>query len=487
MSLNIVGWLDDFEWYLVYKNLFDSSQKQKLSALNRIKIWRARVTSNIPVAIEATARLIECQLVIESLASEDAQQQMLGGAVSHFVGLITEKGLKGMGFGFRKPIRVIGEEMGIPQWVVNLRHETVHGLLPSRNMLKKALEFSIEWIKMYYWDEQAVHLSHFVEDAQEISNDNDTNIISVLKEYALVSWKESYPEFFEIDKVSKSTRMDVFKKLKSLTDVDKELAKSLPDILLSYGIIRYESNCHVVKVNKTNNCLPNFIPQFQRCWRLLLYYINGHEELPRFMHNIIEEIEYYTAQKTEKCKAKWYTAWLDLIFTTMNKELCAFSVQDWSKLFKQVCCYQDLLYKDLILRHMLLCLKQSCSRSQFTAMVELTNIDIETEDDHMFVPESNPVSRATSFSDLNSIGPWKLCDTSFKACPLGLIPGQDTRSLNDCLSVDKLTLNLNTNMLENDIDDILNDNNNFDNAAQKNSFDKTEKEWADLAQSVELF
>nr|XP_002123272.1 uncharacterized protein LOC100183975 [Ciona intestinalis] len=151
MSERVVAWCCEEEWLNVYHNLFYGDVQSQTDALDVINIWRLRFSSKVPVAIEATLRLFESSLEYQ-LVSGGAQRQMMSAAVTQFVGLLTEKGLKG---NVRKPIHHVGVDLGIPEWLINLRHEMAHGPLPALPMLHKAVTFAIDWLKENHWDVQA--------------------------------------------------------------------------------------------------------------------------------------------------------------------------------------------------------------------------------------------------------------------------------------------------------------------------------------------
>lgn len=93
-----VAWLCDEEWYQIYNQLFYGTVDEQWAALDVVNVWRLRFAGgSIPVAIEATGRLLEALLVSADL-NDGACRQILSAAITQFIGLITERGLKGMWF-----------------------------------------------------------------------------------------------------------------------------------------------------------------------------------------------------------------------------------------------------------------------------------------------------------------------------------------------------------------------------------------------------
>ena len=158
MDYRTVGWICDGEWAQVYKQLFGENIQDQHHALEIIEVWRVRFASKIPVAIEATYRLVETLVGSQGL-SIGVKQQSYAAAILQFVGLLTEHLLKRNVM----TIRSLGEAIGLPEWIINLRNTIAHGPLPSYFMLEKAVLFSLNWLKEKHWNVQAQHNSMCVQ------------------------------------------------------------------------------------------------------------------------------------------------------------------------------------------------------------------------------------------------------------------------------------------------------------------------------------
>ena len=150
----MVSWTSDGEWTQVYKQIFLGTIEDKQHALEVMKVWRVRFAAKIPVAVEVTYRLLETLLGSKNL-SKGLEQQSYAAAVLQFVGLLTEHLLKRN----TMTIRTLGETIGLPEWVIDLRNTMAHGPLPSCFMLKKAVHFGLSWLKENHWDVQVQHNS----------------------------------------------------------------------------------------------------------------------------------------------------------------------------------------------------------------------------------------------------------------------------------------------------------------------------------------
>ena len=40
-------------------------------------------------------------------------------------------------------------QLGVPEWIVKLRHDATHGILPSMDLLKTAADWCMEWLKVF--------------------------------------------------------------------------------------------------------------------------------------------------------------------------------------------------------------------------------------------------------------------------------------------------------------------------------------------------
>ena len=50
----------------------------------------------------------------------------------------------------------------IPDWVVQLRHETTHGHMSSLETLKLGLDFALQWVIKNYWEPELASARKFL-------------------------------------------------------------------------------------------------------------------------------------------------------------------------------------------------------------------------------------------------------------------------------------------------------------------------------------
>lgn len=86
----------------------------------------------------------------------------------------------------------IAEEIGLPDWLVDLRHEATHANLPSQDTLRAGVEVSLSWLRKEYWEAQVnvhqvaeVTLSALLEKYYDIwCKENKTNPKNIEKKVA---------------------------------------------------------------------------------------------------------------------------------------------------------------------------------------------------------------------------------------------------------------------------------------------------------------
>ena len=121
--MSIVGWCSIDEWFTVHSNLLEKRKE----ALDKMIIWRRRMGKDTPVGILATIATLTAIYEIENNHNKPEQNQFAliycaSGALMQGLGLMIER--------FRtenQPMHMVGRDLGLPDWVINLRHSLAHG------------------------------------------------------------------------------------------------------------------------------------------------------------------------------------------------------------------------------------------------------------------------------------------------------------------------------------------------------------------------
>ncbi|XP_053435299.1 ribosomal biogenesis protein LAS1L isoform X10 [Nycticebus coucang] len=140
----VVAWLSRAEWDQVTVYLFCDDHKLQRYALNRITVWRSR-----------------------------------------FVNLISERKTK-----FSKlPLKFLAQEVNIPDWIVELRHELTHKKMPHINDCRRGCYFVLDWLQKAYWCRQLENslretweLEEDREETDEEDQQEDKNVVNAITE-----------------------------------------------------------------------------------------------------------------------------------------------------------------------------------------------------------------------------------------------------------------------------------------------------------------
>ncbi|KAM9181430.1 ribosomal biogenesis protein LAS1L isoform 10-T10 [Dugong dugon] len=135
----VVAWLNRAEWDQVMVYLFCEDHTLQRYALNRITVWRSR-----------------------------------------FVNLISERKTKFV----KLPLKFLAQEVNIPDWIVELRHELTHKKMPHINDCRRGCYFVLDWLQKTYWCRQLENslresweLEEDREETDEEDQEEDKNIV----------------------------------------------------------------------------------------------------------------------------------------------------------------------------------------------------------------------------------------------------------------------------------------------------------------------
>jgi hypothetical protein len=173
-----VPWKDWLEWQEVHQLVTSNNREEMMNGLRRIRGWQSR--SRVPISVEATGFILGNILntgVGEALSGNDALVDAQ--TITRFVNLLTDLIQKGF---YAASVEALANSIGIPSWVVQLRHTACHGsVLPRASLLRKALhQLFAEFIIPRYWDVQLHEL---------VSNYTTTNPLNCTEPWSLSTLK----------------------------------------------------------------------------------------------------------------------------------------------------------------------------------------------------------------------------------------------------------------------------------------------------------
>ncbi|BGP20324.1 hypothetical protein JCM10213_002047 [Rhodosporidiobolus nylandii] len=152
------AWTGPADLQLVYANLFnlDGDVVLQRDALSRIKVWIAR--GNCPHAVESTANLLELLLADSQAAlpstsaarapSPAELRLSYSMAMIRFVNSLVDPLQTTY---YARSIASLAQQIGLPLWFVELRHQATHEELPALGVLRDAARQALDWLFQYYW------------------------------------------------------------------------------------------------------------------------------------------------------------------------------------------------------------------------------------------------------------------------------------------------------------------------------------------------
>jgi len=141
VGLTITPWATHDEWEVVR----DLVMARDIEAVKYIQVWGARV-GRLPAGVETTHSLLV------ALTSVPHTPLSLATAVNRFLNHISHLAMNMWGL---TKLHEAGSVLAVPEWLVELRHETTHGQMPGVTVLRAAVQFGLAWLDTHYWGEQS--------------------------------------------------------------------------------------------------------------------------------------------------------------------------------------------------------------------------------------------------------------------------------------------------------------------------------------------
>jgi len=140
VGLCVSPWSCQAEW----QHVRDLVIQRDVKAIKYIEVWRARVT-RLPTGVETTHSLLE------AATSTPHTTLSLATAVNRFLNHVSHLAMNLWGL---TKLHEAGARLAVPEWLVELRHETTHGQMPGLIMLRAGVQFGLAWLDVHYWGEQ---------------------------------------------------------------------------------------------------------------------------------------------------------------------------------------------------------------------------------------------------------------------------------------------------------------------------------------------
>jgi ribosomal biogenesis protein LAS1 len=137
--------------------------------------WKSRSGGKLPLAIECTVDLVAAHLA-DSVSFTPEVQLVVSMALVRFVNGMVDLNQKGL---YARSVQVIAEEIGLPDWLVDLRHEATHANLPSQHTLRAGVNVALSWLREEYWEAQ-----------MKMHKDSEGKLFEMLENYQALSTKK---------------------------------------------------------------------------------------------------------------------------------------------------------------------------------------------------------------------------------------------------------------------------------------------------------
>ena len=113
------------------------------TALSHLMVWSSRV-ARLPAGVETTVSLLQAHFATPHT------QLNIATAVNRFLNHISHLG---MALWDVSRLHEAASRLSVPEWVVEVRHETTHGAMPTITLLRSAMHFALAWLDTHYWKE----------------------------------------------------------------------------------------------------------------------------------------------------------------------------------------------------------------------------------------------------------------------------------------------------------------------------------------------
>jgi hypothetical protein len=143
------------EWIHVKNGLYSSDHTAVCHALTIVALWRLR--GRLPLSIDSTANLVELRMRDSSnglncgLCSENEMKLHYSSVIVRAVNGLVDPSQQGM---YATSVLTLAEKMGLPGWIVELRHDATHNQVPSLSVLRNAGHTLFNWLYDFYWAPQ---------------------------------------------------------------------------------------------------------------------------------------------------------------------------------------------------------------------------------------------------------------------------------------------------------------------------------------------
>lgn len=189
------------EWNRV-RTLFQSENLEELEeCLAILSMWHSRMGNSIPVAISMSDLLVRLAIAELRITSDSNQwMKMEELKMQHCIAIIRFINYVNEICQCPRPTSIVKavQQLGIPSWLVEIRHNASHSHVPPIGTLRTAFQFCRQWLWDHFWTRQpyeALRSAGAVNKNSEMvaaeASIRDQKIFNAIVSYALLRNKNS--------------------------------------------------------------------------------------------------------------------------------------------------------------------------------------------------------------------------------------------------------------------------------------------------------
>lgn len=429
-------WFDRQEVSEVLEGLYsDDLNRQKL-AVSRVEVWEARALSRLPLAAETTSALVKANIDYQSaekpVGNNIILREKYSMAIIRFVNLFTERNQQKA---HALPVHVVASRLGVPAWIVDIRHSASHDSLPSLAELRAAAHWCLQWLKSEFWEVQCMETSTaFESKMKNVQTFRDQLVTYMQRKFSSLKTEEPTPSKILLSKIEISVN-DLGEEVCHVVFEDGYFLFT-EDQLLSIGLSQHDIT------NTTEAVLPMKIIEF---WKPILHLLNKCKLLPSLLIYLVASLgQYYNLRSA--FMLKWLYTLLDNgeknnkspLFGSNSdipcKTLLAMCMR--SKVDALGVCVEILIRKAKLLPQ---------AKPLLLKLSQLMDTDAENETADEFLYTVNDLLKKRTCDNH-----WKICTENifWSQVPFGLLPDQEI----DFTSIDSDETYPDIHTMPNDID-----------------------------------
>lgn len=238
-----VPWFSLAEWHQVHKQIYSNDINEQTKGYEMLLAWQARIPK-LPIGIDCTLSIMQvCVRDREwtpkinngdlPITYENDLCLMYSTTIMRILNHISN-----IGHTKQTSLFQIAKQLNIPEWIVNLRHDTAHGYeVPSIGVLRIAVNILLAWLHEEYWAAEAKRMEECLITEESMKEVQKT---------------EEVQDFDDLIELWTSVSLYIHAGYHLVSKVpDPQLKETLQD-LRSYAISLLQKNSKNMENNKDN-------------------------------------------------------------------------------------------------------------------------------------------------------------------------------------------------------------------------------------------